>query len=324
MLVHRAVQMLSMAAAIALLAACSGGTAVIAHRPSSGPYVLNTIRPSRYACPATGPLKYVSDGRDHAIDVFAGKFAEQAPCAQLALSSLQNPQGLFVQPRTHDLYVANTGAGDVIVFHRGDTTPYNTYSDPSNQAPQDVTVASDGTVIASNVVSAGVERGSISTWIGGPNGGIFVGNFPMPDQAMGGSITVQANGTVYYNDLDGTLWSLSCPGGACGPQTQVAGVSFVFSGGLGSDMTDDLLAIDQGASRLDTFELPDPTPSTIPLTHPAGMAINRLDHHLFVTDPADNTVAEYTYPGGALIGTIHFTLGGVGYGIAVDPGHALK
>jgi hypothetical protein len=35
-------------------------------------------------------------------------------------------------------------------------------------------------------------------------------------------------------------------------------------------------------------------------------------------------VAEYTYPGGALIGTIHFTLGGVGYGIAVDPGHALK
>jgi len=83
-------------------------------------------------------------------------------CAQLALSSLKNRPGPFVNPGTHDLCVANTGAGDDIVFHRGETT-----------APIQAIM-------------------SISTWIGGHNGG----NFPMPDQAMGGSITVQVNGTV--------------------------------------------------------------------------------------------------------------------------------
>jgi len=119
MLDQRIVQTTSAAAAIALLVACSGGGASVMAQRSS---VLGPIGPSRYSCPATGPLKYVSDGRDHAIDVFAGRFAGQAPCAQLALSSLQNPQGLFVNPGTHDLYVANTGAGDVIVFHRGETT----------------------------------------------------------------------------------------------------------------------------------------------------------------------------------------------------------
>jgi hypothetical protein len=202
------------------------------------------------------------------------------------------------------------------------------------QDPFDVTVAKDGTVIASNLIQPnGNENGSISTWIGGANGGTFVGNFPMTNDSEGLFLTVQKNGTVYYNDIDtasgkGVLWSVSCPAGACGTETQVAGVTFTFPFGMGSDDTQDLLVNDlnaAGGGFADTFELPNPTPNTFPLLGvPVGMAINPLDHHWFVADAMDDDAAEYAYPGGALIGTVPGNAGGDLVGIALDPGHRLK
>jgi hypothetical protein len=67
-----------------------------------------------------------------------------------------------------------------MVFHRGRLFPYNTYSAPFQPYPYGVTVTNDGTVVASNAFSNfGPQGGSISTWIKGPNGGTFVGTFPM-------------------------------------------------------------------------------------------------------------------------------------------------
>jgi hypothetical protein len=238
-----------------------------------------------------------------------------------------------VRTSTHDLYVANTGAHNVLVFHRGELRAYNTYTDPTLQIPGDVTVAGDGTIIASNIINVrNHEGGSLSTWIGGANGGTFVGNFRMINSKSGGFVTVQKNGTVYYNDVEntdtGALWSLSCPAGACGVQTQVAGVRFGYPGGMGSDASDDLLANDRGDATADTFELPNPVPSTFSLQHggrppePAGMAINALDRHWFVADLNTNDALEYTYPGGRLIGKVPGNPDGAAIGIAVDPGHA--
>ena len=59
-----------------------------------------------YACPATGPLAYVSDFNNSIINVYAGKFAGQGPCAQLT-SQLLNPGGLYVDGATHDLAQRN-------------------------------------------------------------------------------------------------------------------------------------------------------------------------------------------------------------------------
>jgi hypothetical protein len=274
----------------------------------------------------------MSDFRTQTINVYAGKFAGQPPCGQIT-SGINGPQGLYVKTSTHDLYVANSEGFNVLVFHRGQTSPYNVYTDPSTQIVTDVAVAKDGTVIGSNIMSRdNREAGSISTWIGGPNGGTFVGNFPMTNDLAGGFITVQKNGTVFYNDIDrtqkGALWSLSCPAGACGAQTQIAGVSFGFPGGMGSDDSDDLLVIDLtalgGSSVADTFELPNPTPSTFPLVagFPIGMAINGLDHHIFVADASNHDAEEYLYPTGVLVGTVPGDMFGFPYGIAVDPGHA--
>ena len=279
------------------------------------------------ACPATGPIRYASDDTNNVINIYVGKFAGQAPCGQIASALFNFPFGLYVKTDTHDLYVAN--GNDVLVFHRGQTTPYNEYVDPSNQVPNDVTIAKDGTIIVSNLGQfGGPEAGSISTWIAGPNGGTFVGNFPMSNDIQGGFITVQKNGTIYFNDQDATtrhglLWSVKCPAGACGAQTQVAGVSFGEPGGLGSDASEDLLATDSEPAAADTFELPNPNPMTFPIAGIVfGMAINQADNHWFVADALHNDAAEYAYPGGNLIGTVPGNAGGNLVGIALDPGHS--
>jgi hypothetical protein len=315
------------AASLTVLAGCSGGSySSIAPRPASVQRAAHHFT-SFYSCPAKGPIKYVSDFNNNVVDVFVGKFAGQAPCGQIT-SVLNSPWGIFVEPVTHDLYVANYGKHDIVVFHRGQTTPYNTYTDPSFEDPVDVAVALDGTVIATNQLRPHFPlHGSVSTWIGGPNGGTFVGNFPMTPGSEGLYVTAQRNGTIYFDDLVGqtnvcALWYVSCPGGACGQQTQVAGVSFNSAGGLASDGTEDLLAIN-GAGFAETFELPNPNPKTFPLTGaPVAMAINKLDHHWFVTDANNDDAAEYSYPDGKLIGTVPGNAGGGLFGIAVDPGHA--
>jgi len=300
-----------------------GRLGLLRHNPNTGHHFV-----SFDSFPATGPIEYASDGTNNVINIYAGDFAGQAPCGQIATTLLNFPFGLFVKIGTHDLYVAN--ASDVLVFHRGKMMPYNTYTDPSGQVPNDVTVAKDGTIIVSNIGQFnGREAGSISTWVKGPNGGTFVGNFPMTNDIQGGFITAQKNGTVFFDDQDattrhGAVWSLSCPAGHCGTQTQVAGVSLGAPGGLGSDSTDDLLVTDSQPGNAETFELPNPNPMTFPLAGIVfGMAMSQGDTHWFVADALDNEAAEYSYPSGSLIGTVPGNSFGNLDGIAIDPGHAL-
>jgi len=278
---------------------------------------------SYFSCPSSGAFEYVSDELNNVIDVYNGKFAGQAPCGLIASPLLSAPSGLHVDLATHDLYVANWGASNVLVFHKGATSPYNTYTDPSSQNPNDVTLAKDGTVIVSNEESvSGKERGSISTWRSGTGGGTFIGNFPMTNDDLGLFLTLSANGKVYFNDVDsttgiGALWKVSCPLGACSAQTQITGVSFADPGDIVFDDTGDLIANDQLRSTVDTFELPDPQPSTFVLPCcPLGIAFDALHEHWLST--SFTFASEYSYPSFAPIGTAPSQNGAM-YGIAVDP-----
>lgn len=314
------------------VASAQGGTIPAAAPMPSGPRLPGIPRSigdgahpisSFYSCPATGSVKYVADFYNRAVNVYAGKFAGQAPCGQIASGIFVSPYGLYVRPATHDLYVADIYGSSILVFHRGQTTPYNTYTDPSGQYPQDVVVAKDGTIIASNRDAHNPEEGgSLSTWVGGPNGGTFVGNFRMANGDFGGFLTVRKNGTVYFDVSTGrtSIWSVSCPAGACGVQTQVAGITLNAAGGLAVDDDGDLLASDASPGLAETFELPNPVPKTFPIYgHPQGMAINKLDHHWFVADQND-IATEYSYPGGVLLGDVVVNPPDAWvYGIAVDP-----
>jgi hypothetical protein len=316
---------LAAAGAIALLVACSGSNPSSV-TPAPASFAFHRHFASHDSCPATGPIKYVADFVFNVINIYVGKFAGQAPCGQIASGLLNGPAGLYVQPESHDLYVANKDGRNVLVFHRGQLTPYNTYTDPTVQLPIDVTVANDGTVLASNYTNLSqTEPGSISTWVGGPNGGTFVGNFLMTNSLQGGFITAKGNGTIYFDDVDrgalqGFLWHVACPAGACGLQIRAPQITFQFPGGMAFDDTGDLIVADSFAATADTFELPNPVPSTFPLVgEPFALAINRLDHHLFVSDGFHNDAVEYSYPKGTLVGSVTGAQGGNVDGVAVDP-----
>ena len=313
--------------AVAFLSACAGGSSPVvetAARPiGAGSRALAS--PSFYACPARGSLKYVSDFNDNAIAIFAGNFDLQSPCGRLT-SHLSSPWGMSVDPATHDLYVANYGHHDVIVFHRGQLTPYDTYVDPSGQDPVDVVLAGDGTVIASNQVREDLgEDGSLSTWVAGANGGTFVGNFAMAPGGVGQYVAVRNDGTVFFdklngNTFDGNVWTVSCPRGACETQTMVKR-TFGGPAGLSVDSDGDLRIVETSAGLADTFEFPRTHSKSFQVTGaPTGIAVNESEHHLFVADGFNNGAEEYVYPGGSYVGFVSSgDPGGATFGVAVDP-----
>jgi hypothetical protein len=319
------IQLIVAVAATAMFAGCSGhGSSALGPGPVSPASTRHLA--SFYSCPASGSIKYVADDRLNAIYIYSGRLSGQSPCGQIASAALNIPTGLHVQAATHDLYVANKYGHDVLVFHRGDVTPYNTYTDPTGQLPIDITVAPDGTVLASNYTNPSQsEAGSISTWIGGPSGGTFVGNFPETNSEQGAYIAVKKNGTVYFDDVDrhilqGFVWTVSCPAGACGVQTRVRGVVLQFPGGIAFDSAGDLLVTDVFAATADTFELPNPVPSTFSMAgRPWDMIISTGGRNIFTFNSFLNEAVEYSYPGGALIGSVSGVSGGAISGVAVDP-----
>lgn len=71
----------------------------------------------------------------------AGK--HRAPIGMLS-NGVSGPRGMYVY--RGDLYVANHGSADVIVFHKHETRPYETLTLPSGVVPFAVTVDPRGTV----------------------------------------------------------------------------------------------------------------------------------------------------------------------------------
>jgi hypothetical protein len=329
---------LGAAAIAAMLVACAGGspiapTPVTPEAAGHGISVQPRHLSGYYSCPKNGAIEYVSDSYNNVINIYVGKFAGQNACGQIVGGGLNWPYGLYVDLATHDLYVANLEGHNVLVYHKGQTAPYNTYTDPnSEQLVLTVALAKDGTVIATNSQSVSPpENGSFSTWKGGPNGGTFVGNFPMTNDQRGLKFTIQRNGTIFYlqvNDQNHgnlmTLWKVLCPAGVCGLEKQVPNVSFYNPDGILFDDTGDLLVGD--SSTVDTFELPNPQPSTYSMpTQVNGMALDTLHQHFFniswacAGSSCTFAPSEYTYPSFAPIGTAKGNSGGGMFAIAVDP-----
>jgi hypothetical protein len=338
-------EVLSSVAALALLAGCSNGSAVAptsaaiqGHRylAMSGriPSVLNPIGMLRLnhtgtpshkvsfdTCPATGPIVYVSDLNNSIINIYKVPFASQTPCGQLTASSgLVNPIGMIV--RHHDLFVANASGFDVFAFHRGETMPYITYTDPTcgGELPDDVAVSNDNYVFATNANSFGCN-GSLSIWH--KQSGILVGNIPNPVGAASLFLTIQKDGTLYYTDSSPALYRGSCAGGVCGAFTNT-GATFAFPGGIRSADDEDVVLDDQsapGGGALLTYEPPDfssPGVCTIRGSDPVGFDISRRQQQAFVADAGLNKVLEVSYPDCKLIGTVPGNAGGLLVGVAKD------
>jgi hypothetical protein len=280
------------------------------------------------ACPATGPIVYVSDLYNSTINIYKVPFAGQGPCGQITSSSgLLNPWGLIV--RHNDLFVANVFALNVVAFHRGATKPYITYTDAScsGQYPVDVTVSRDNYVFATNLFGNSCDAGSISIWQ--KQSGVLVGNIPNQAAANPYSLTIQKDGTLYYDDSSIALYKGSCAGGACGPFSNV-GASFKSPGGLRSADGEDVVLEDPsapGGGALLTYEPPDfsnPDVCTLGGTDPTSFDINHRQHRVFIADAYLNEAFEFSYPGCKLIGTVPGNTSGLAIGIAKDFPETLK
>lgn len=354
------IQALSAAAALVLLAGCSSGSALAPKMPSStqshvhsvngrSTSVLNPVgmlrighvaRPGYHgasynACPATGILVYVSDAADNTVNIFAGNLAGQSACG--ILTGFVEPQGLAV----HDdnLYVANTvgdpsgAAGNIEAFKRGATTPFITYTDPSNGGnfPTGVAVSNDNVVIAANIISnAGV--GGLSTFK--KHTGAVINNYPNADGTETFFVTTQKDGTTYYDGFSSGFASAvmsqgSCIHGVCGAFSDTA-AALTFPGGIRSSNSENVDLDDQsgsGGGTVSSYTSPNfGSPvgvCTEGAVDPVTIDINHSQHHLFYADAGQGQAFEMSHynPGAGsgctLMGSV-FTSGGEPIGVAVD------
>ena len=345
MRIPTALNILGAAAALALFAGCSSSSAIA---PTSStmqsrhlhamsgriPSVANPVgmlkllnvgipnhNASFNACPISGPIVYMSDFNTSTINIYKVPFAGQAPCGQLTTSAgLLNPQGMIV--RHNDLFVANTGAFDVVAFHRGATKPFMTYTDPScsGQFPVDVTVSIDKIVYATNIFGSQCA-GSISAW--NKTTGALIGNIPNQNGVNSYFLTIQKDGTMYYDDNSFALYVGTCTGGSCTTFTNT-GATFAFPGGLRSADGEDLVLDDQsapGGGALVTYEPPNFSSGdscSVGGSDPVSFDINHFQHHAFIADAGLNQGTELSYPGCELIGTVPGNAFGQPIGMAVD------
>lgn len=303
-----------------------------AHQARLAHPVRSDPRVSHNSCPSTGTLIYVSDGNLGLVNIYDGTMTL---CGQL--SGFVEPQGMTVH--RGNLYVANTlgspnGTGEIDEFHRGATTPFRKFTDPSGPYVVDVAIANDGTVIGSNIFNQNTGLGSISTW---HRNGTFVGNFVLPNMLESFFVDATDNGTLFSDGFDSinfasTFWTFTCPGGACTAGTEL-GQAMGAPGGLVDTQSGDILASDQTSNTADTFEMPSLTPTTFGTT--SGGDTDGIDElgnpgdgpglaQVYGADAINNQLTCYQYkqngssPGGC--GSVTGNSGGVFVGVAVDSG----
>jgi len=82
------------------------------------------------------------------------------------IAGLRNPVGIGVNPRNGDVYIANSGAADILVYPPNSTTLIAVLDDP-DQIPVDVAVDGAGNVFVANNTTVSGGAGTVAVYIGG-------------------------------------------------------------------------------------------------------------------------------------------------------------
>jgi hypothetical protein len=160
------------------------------------------------------------------------------------MTGFVNPQGICVD-KAQNVYIANTGSGQVLEYAHGGTTPINTYNDP-NQFPVGCSVnPMTGEVAVGNIFGASSNGsvtvfsadGSTSTNYADPS--VFEMFFPGYDSA--GNLFIEGEGSfgVTVDELPS--------GGSSLTNLALSGVSIGFPGNMMADGTN-LAVGDQSCS----------------------------------------------------------------------------
>jgi hypothetical protein len=224
------------------------------------------------------------------------------------------PQGIFVDAHG-TLYVANSGANDVLEFKRGASSPFKVLTDYGWQA-EDVTVCPDGTVYVANILKSGGGSGDIEVYDDGSRN---------PTRSLnwnGGGffffLTCDAHGNLFAALVPGTTGTV-----VEFPHGKQSGAMMlpIFWGGNPSGITADpsgnLLVAGQGTGVEEFTESGNPTGLQITTVGLNQIALSP-DGELLLGASGKGGL-QYTFPGGALDHTYR-THGGTPIGAAFDPG----
>jgi WD40 repeat protein len=210
------------------------------------------------------------------------------------IAGLNGPEGLGVDPRNGDLYIANAGGSDIRVYAPNSTTMLADYGDPG-ESPVDVAVDADGSFYVANILTSSGHPGSVSVYdasgkrlriISDKN--VYVGISVSIDEHH--LLSFCFNNFSYLGECDDFK-------GAREPGMVRASGWNRFSGGGGFDTADHLVVIDQAARHVLTFDGSTEC-GRAKLDHTDDaflMALGRDNRLLFVSDPSNGSIKEYPF-----------------------------
>ena len=243
---------LNAAAAMSLLAGCSGGSSQVA--PSTNPDGIQSELFSRFHVTPTGRdnrtkswmklpsvltrLTYVADSAAGVVTVFGRNAVIQGQ-----ITGLTGPGGLFVDS-DRNLWVANfnpSSGSDVLEFARGGTSPIKTLSDTGGN-PIDVTICPSGTVYVSNLGEGSTP--GIAVYASGNTEP--TGTLTYPGDVVNLYVTCDAAGNVFsliFTSSGGRV--VEYPGGSQSGARDL-GIALSAPDGIKPDNAGNLLIVDSG------------------------------------------------------------------------------
>lgn len=242
---------LGVAAAVVLFAGCSGsGSSYNAAAPGlpgmTQSVIANhvpTILPGAFLkgfhpSAPVGGKSFVNPNVTGALVYSCGYYANECvwskPGSNVmggALTGLSNPQGVTVD-KLGNVYIANTGGSNILVYPKGSTTLSKTLSD-TGQYPVDVAVTPTGAVFAANIFTTSFTAGTVSFYKPGatsPTKIITDSNFY---QVISVGLDELGEVVVCYNNSSGVGACDKSKGSSSTHTTVISGLG--FSGGVEAD-----------------------------------------------------------------------------------------
>jgi hypothetical protein len=314
-----------------LLVACLVSVAVAADRATSvaRPDVVAAGQVAVHAfvnkaeIEATGTKIFISDYNNGTVGIFSASGTQLAQ-----ITGLLNPQGLAIDSK-NNLYIANTGDSDVLIYAPPYTKVTQTLSD-AGQYPVGISVLNDGQFIAvSNIFTTNLGPGSITFY----NNGIAT-NITGSTISKAYFCGFDAKGNLYFDGFDtaGNVLLAVIPKlttGGTTVRTLTSNQAILFPGDVVVTARGKIAIGDQTGLAVYTFNPPVSgslgTPIlTTPLTgsgDPVTFAFTSTDSSLWTADAVNLNSADYKYPaGGSPVRTFSIPGASVPIGAAVSPG----
>ncbi|MEO6991189.1 MAG: hypothetical protein ABI346_00345 [Candidatus Baltobacteraceae bacterium] len=310
--------------ALALLAACSGGSQLApgsalpgGNGPLSQARAVPAARPgpgwlSAEAAAGTA-LLYVADQFNQRVAIYSQFGKNPAPIGQIT-DAIGGPDGLFVDKKG-TLYVCNFGTATVTEYPKGQTTHSKTLTGAGS--PKYVVVGVDGTVYVSNFNAS--ANGQVLEYANGST----TPTTTIPFQTYPAGLALDKLNRLYVaynaptvNDIEVLRF---LPGKTTGKNLGIH-ITGGSAGGATIDSSGNLLIDNQGLPGVEVF----PPGATQPSQLITGfnlayqIALNHRNNHLYISDPFAPSVNEVTYPGAKPINTITNSLSAA-FGVATSP-----